>query len=229
MGVINNPMNNTIVLGVSDRLRDLTLSAATDIQAEAPRTMPVASPISRPAGRAMTKAPINPTTVAPQRLILTVSLRNSAAPIVANKGVVKLSAVASATGIIETPMNHRSIADRPITERKPCSGSRVVFNAPIPVRRNQGNINSKPKRFLKKASSTGCISLDMFLTTVVSAAKLKAVNTIHNAPRRGPGRPSFVEGLDNLFSAFFDIGGTLCCTGTPYQPRLHIPVLRGTP
>lgn len=104
-----------------------------DMQADATRTSVVANLRSKPSGRTMIKAPINPATVASQRQALTFSPWNTAAPMVANRGAVKLSAVASAMGIKDKARNQSNIATRPTSARNPCSPRRPVFKAPNPA------------------------------------------------------------------------------------------------
>ena len=60
---------------------------------------PVTQVISVKPGLRITSTPRKPTAVAVQRRARTTSPRMSAAPAVANKGTVKLSATASASGI----------------------------------------------------------------------------------------------------------------------------------
>ena len=66
----------------------------------------------------MISTPRNPTTVADQRRARTISPRNRAAPMVANRGEVKLSDTASASGIIDSARNQLSIATSPVAARQ---------------------------------------------------------------------------------------------------------------
>lgn len=86
-------------------------------------------------------------------------------------------------------------------------------------------MTNRPNRLLKKASSKGCMSFDNLRIKVVIAAKLKAANTIHNAPRNGPGKTAFAATSVICFSDPELMGETLFCDANPDQSSLHMAAL----
>ena len=108
----------------------------------------------------MISAPAKPTSVAVQRLAFTVSRRISAAPMVVNIGVVKVSAVTSASGSRLSAVKKVSIAARPAAERRKCIPIRSVARLSRPTRSIHGTMKSTPNRLRKNATSKGCSSRD---------------------------------------------------------------------
>ena len=111
-------------------------------------------------GRRITMAPTKPTAVAVQRRARTVSFRISAAPTVANSGVVNCRAVVSAIGIWASAVNKRNMAEIPLNARAMCIPKRWVRSVAGPMRTISGTMNRRPDRLRTKAISMGWTSFE---------------------------------------------------------------------
>ena len=105
-------------------------------------------------------------------------------------GAVKLSAVASASGIRESVVNHPTIATMPISARSRCSRKRPVRSTPTPCRSSQGNIASRPNAVRKNTTWSGWRSSVNCRTRVIIRAKQVAAAHIQSTPRSGADRPA---------------------------------------
>ena len=119
-------------------------------------------------------APTKPMAVAVQRRARTVSFRISAAPTVANSGVVNCSAVVSAIGMWASAVNSRNMAEMPLSARRACMPNRWVRSVAGPTRTISGTMNRRPDRLRTKAISMGWTSFDAWRTIAVMPAKQAA-------------------------------------------------------
>jgi hypothetical protein len=78
------------------------------------------------------KAPVNPSKVANHNCMVTFSLRKTLASIRTNIGIVKVSRVAVAIGVILRPIIQTVIAQKSITPRAMWTAGREVTNADRP-------------------------------------------------------------------------------------------------
>ncbi len=97
-GVINNTIYITITLDSSVLERLLMINTDAAMVTEEAITTNDANISPSTWGRKIIKVPKKPTNTAAQRRQLTSSFKNKAAPMVTNKGTVKLSATALANG-----------------------------------------------------------------------------------------------------------------------------------
>ena len=107
----------TTVSARSVRVNDLRMRTEIAMCSAAPRESNApGDSVSKP-GRTTTRVPRKPTMTALQRRILTTSPKTKAAPAVANRGAVKLKAVACANGISVKDQKPAVMPRMPMPER----------------------------------------------------------------------------------------------------------------
>ena len=169
-----------MVSGSSSRDTDFTTSAENAISTALPSARRAGTVNMSAPGLRMIKVPIKPTTMADQRLGPTRSLRNSAAPAVANKGTVKPIAMTWAKGIKVRTRNHDAKATTTAAARAMCKRRcRVRRRTP---RSNHGSRNNRPNAVRKKVTSMGWSSPPTWRPMAPMAVKKMLAEIIHSPP-----------------------------------------------
>jgi hypothetical protein len=151
-------------------------------------TSPAAGSTAATPGRSITSTPAKPTISADQRRTRTTSLSTSAASMVANKGVVKLSAVASASGSSTTEKNMQIDETTRNAERVSSRPERRVPRPRQPTRMSHGANIITARKLRQKEMTNTSTSADRWRTMPTSAAKHTALRHIHRPTRTATGR-----------------------------------------
>jgi len=154
----------------------------------------------------------------------TCSLRKNIASNATKTGPMRLTAVASATGIRLSAVNQDSIDAEFRKARPTCQWIFGVRSTPKPIRRKIGMNTSSPRKLRKNATSNGCspstwVTWRMVLCMV--AKKALAITT-SNTPRTPAGIAS-----SRAFRPFTNMGRALASSDHPCMARQTLSGVAG--